>query len=46
MPEVHEFVPGEAAALDALTGKAGFVTARLKGYKAGRNNPNKPKVRP
>lgn len=32
--------------MDALNGKEGFATARLKTYNTDRNNPNKPKVRP
>eukprot|EP00892_Ulva_mutabilis_P009234 jgi/Ulvmu1/6683/UM030_0014.1 len=44
VPEVSEFAPGEDAARAALTGKDGFVTARLKGYNKGRNDPNKPKA--
>lgn len=45
VPEVTTFTPGEDAALEALSGKDGFATARLKAYNTDRNNPNKPKVR-
>lgn len=46
VPEVTSFTPGEDAAMDALNGKDGFATSRLKTYNTDRNNPNKPKVRP
>lgn len=32
--------------MEALTGRDGFASARLKTYHTDRNNPNKPKVRP
>lgn len=44
VPEVTTFTPGEDAALEALSGKDGFATARLKAYNTDRNNPNKPKA--
>ena len=47
VPEIKgSFPAGEKAALEALTGKNGFLAdKRLKLYGTGRNQPNKPEVR-
>ncbi|XP_075640054.1 deoxyribodipyrimidine photo-lyase [Castanea sativa] len=44
VPEIEWCEPGEKAAMEVLMGsKNGFLTKRLKGYSADRNNPLKPK---
>ncbi|KAG2681407.1 hypothetical protein I3843_11G142700 [Carya illinoinensis] len=44
VPEIEWCEPGEKAAMEVLVGsKNGFLTKRLKGYSADRNNPLKPR---
>ncbi|KAL8137120.1 hypothetical protein V2J09_003121 [Rumex salicifolius] len=45
VPEVEWCEPGEAAAIEVLTGSSnGFLTKRLKTYNTDRNDPSKPKA--